>query len=177
MCQGKANVSPMVYWHWNKFVNHGEKKFYTPNWGETLKGWILHESCLLMWHLQVKVQGTRKYWKVERVKNFEREIQLQTLWKHEGMCKHQKSFGYLGLCCCQWGDNLSDHSKSIYSAHKLSHKTSTTPGLWVWVRMILQRTMEGYAGSYLGRCQELLCTDSSCKIRKTILQIHMKTIT
>jgi len=138
MCQGKANVSPMVYWHWNKFVNHGEKKFYTPNWGETLKGWILHESCLLMWHLQVKVQGTRKYWKVERVKNFEREIQLQTLWKHEGMCKHQKSFGYLGLCCSQWGDNLSDHSKSIYSAHKLSHKTSTTPGLWVWVRMILQ---------------------------------------
>jgi hypothetical protein len=73
MCQGKANVSPMVYWHWNKFANHGEKKFYTPNWGATFKGWILHESCLLMWHLQVKVQGTIKYWKAQR--------ELQKLWE------------------------------------------------------------------------------------------------
>lgn len=72
------------------------------------------------------------------------------------MCKHQKSLGYLGLCCSQWGDNLTAHSKCLYSAHKLSNKTSTTPLLWVWVGMLLQRTMEGYAGSYVGRCQRTI---------------------
>lgn len=87
MCQGKANVSPMVYWHWNKFANHGEKKFYTPNWGVTFKGWNLHESCLLMWHLPWKCKAQENIGKhKDNFKNFEREMQLQTLWKHEGMC-------------------------------------------------------------------------------------------
>ncbi len=109
-------------------------------------------------------------------KSLQMKVQVW-MTKKKHMCKHQKSLGYLGLCCSQWGDNLTAHSKSFYSAHKLSNKTSTTPRLWAWVGMLLQRTIEGYTGSYLGRCQELLCTDSFCKIHKTILQIHMKTIT
>lgn len=106
----------------------------------------------------------------ESCRSLERVRKLESLWvakaskwrcksgwpKKKHMCKHQKSLGYLGLCCSQWGDNLTAHSKCLYSAHKLSNKTSTTPLLWVWVGMLLQRTMEGYAGSYVGRCQRTI---------------------
>jgi hypothetical protein len=83
----------------------------------------------------------------ESCRSLERLRKLESLSKQEGvakdckwrcksgwpkkkhMCKHQKSLGFLDLSCSQWGDNLTAHSKSYYSAHKLSNKTSTVMGM------------------------------------------------
>jgi hypothetical protein len=79
-------------------------------------------------HLQTHSLSLGEHKKV--VESLERLRKLESLWvakaskwrcksgwpKKKHMCKHQKSLGYLGLCCSQWGDNLTAHS-NLFTVH------------------------------------------------------------